>query len=359
MLIILNTEVLFAQTKPTVVVLYTKSVDHLEDFENLLNATAFALEQYNKIHNTTLAFNFVEIDDKDNPLLAQKQLGEVIKKEKPIVILGPTYSNVGLRLKEFVNKNEIPMISIFATHNYLTKDAPYVFRVCASNKSLVKTLVSHLTPQIQKHKLSVTVFKDLSDFYSTDLADTFSLQLNEALDSNVTINEVLFKGLDGLEKLKDINSKAWNVSSKEILFLPTQDNISSRILTAMESAPYMVGTIEPVNFAQLFRKFKKVKTHIRMVSTVQWLPGKTDFSKKIEAEFKSKFKKTMKIPSALTFDATFAFLSAFERSQKKGISIKDALKDGTKVEGLTGQLSFNSTGERVQTQSFIKEDLLK
>lgn len=346
----------FAQTKPTVAVLYTKTGDQSEEFENLTDAARFAVEQYNLMNKTNLDFNFVEIDDKDSPAIAEKALNDLIKNNKLIAILGPTYSNVGLALKDFVNKNEIPMISIFATHNDLTKDSPYIFRACASNNGLVTNLVKHLAPQIKKNKLNVTVFKDLADSYSTDLANSFQARLGE---TKVSINEVLFRGLSGLERLKDINSKVWSPNKKEILFLPTQDNVSSRILTAMESEPYVVATIEPVNFVGLFKKFKKVKTHIRMISTAQWLPGKTSFSQKVESAFKNKFGKDMKIPSALAFDATLSFLAAHERSIKKNIPLKEALKDGTKVQGITGNLAFGSNGERISNQSFIKEDLLK
>jgi ABC-type branched-subunit amino acid transport system substrate-binding protein len=346
----------FAQTKPTIAVLYTKSGEQAEEFENLTDATRFAIAQYNQINKSQLDFNIVEIDDKDSPDVAEKALKDLIKKEKVVAILGPTYSNVALSLKNFVNENKIPMISIFATHNYLTKNAAYVLRICASNKRLVKMMGEHLVPQITKNKLNVTVFKDLSDFYSTDLADSFKLSL---METKASINEVLFRGLNGLERLRDINSKVWSPNKKDVLILTTQDIVASHILAAMETEPYLVATIDPVNFEGLYKKSKKVRTHIRMVSTAQWLPGKSEFSKKIESSFLKQYKTEIKIPSALTFDAAYVFLSAFERSEKKKIPLIEALKDGTKVQGLTGDLALGPDGERINTNSFIKEDILK
>lgn len=353
--LLLNTNV-FAEDKPAIVILYTKSGDAVEQFENIYDVAKFAIAEYNKLNNRNLEFKTIEIDDNDDPILAEKKLTEVLKKEKPMAIIGPIYSNVGLGLKEFVNKNQIPMISIFATHNYLTINSDYIFRICASNKRLVSTLAHHLTPIVNKNKLDVITFKDLSDHYSTDLADTFKKNL---IISKINTNEVLFRGVNGLERLKDVNSKVWNPTKKDLLFLATQDFISGKILTSMESEPFAVAAIDPVNFVGIMQKTKKSKMHLKFISTAQWLGGKSDFSKKVEVDFKVYFKRDMRIPSALTFDAVLALLSAYERSLEKKIPLTTALKDGTKVVGLTGNLALSPEGERIFTESFIKEDILQ
>ncbi len=337
-------------------VLYTKSGGENEEFENLLEISRFAFEQYNAIHRKNFIFNAIEIDDKDDPDFAEKQLAVLVQSTKPIAIIGPLFSNVALSLKDFADKNKIPMISVFATHNDLTKNSQYVLRICASNNSLIKIMADYLLPQIQKNKLNVTVFKDLSDFYSTDLVDAFKKSL---MKSGANINEVMFKGLPGVERLKDINSKVWNPSNHDLLFLGTQDLVSSKILSAMESDPYLLATIDPVNFMNIMKKVKKDKTHIRLISTAQWLPGKSIFSKNIEELFKKKFKREMKTTSALTFDAAYGLAAAFDRSRAKNIPLIEALKDGTKVEGVTGNIALGLDGERVKTTSFIKEDLIQ
>src|SRR4051794_33260327 len=107
-------------------------------------------------------------------------------------------------LKDFINEEQIPLVSIFATHNDLTKNSKYIFRICASNKRLVKSMADYLMQEVtvqeeKKHELTITLFKDLSDDYSIDLADTFSRSVE---GTKVKINEVLFKGLNGVEHLK-------------------------------------------------------------------------------------------------------------------------------------------------------------
>lgn len=345
----------FAQTKPTVVVLYTKAGDAAEEFENITDAAKFAVQQYNAQFGKNLDFNFVEIDDQDNPDRAEKELKKVFKSSSPLAILGPMYSNVGLALKPFVNEKQIPMISIFATHNDLTKNAPTVFQMCTSNQRMVRTMSEYLKPLVAKSKLDVSVFKDLTDFYSTDLADSFKNYMTE----KTNINEVLFRGMTGLERLKDVNSKVWSPTKKDIVFLATQDLISSRILTSFESEPYAVATIDPVNFQGILQKTKKTKIHIRMISTAQWLPGRSEFSKKIEKAFKDKFKREMKTPSALAFDSAFALAAAYDRSLSKKIPLAQTLRDGTKVLGMTGNLALGPDGERINSGAFVKEDILQ
>ncbi len=341
----------------TMVILYTgQSHDEAEEYENLQDVAQFAVEQFEEENNVKSGIKFVTVDDKDNPQHAQATLSKVISSDKPVAIVGPLYSNVAMGLKELVNKSEIPMISIFATHNDLTKNSRFIFRICASNRRLVKSMAEFLIPEAQKHSLNITSFKDLSDDYSIDLADTFRINVTGV---KLNYNEVLFRGLHGIERLKDLNSQVWNPTKKDILFVPTRDLIAGRILAAMEGEPYMVAAIDTVNFLHLMRKIKPEKTHIRLVTTSQWIPQKSAFSKKMEVTFQKKFKRNMTITSALTFDAAYSAAAAYQRSQDKKISLADALRDSTKVTGVTGLILIGSDGERVFSDQFLKEEVIE
>ncbi len=343
---------------PSVVMLYTKTGDDTEKFENLLDVSRFALDEYNQIHHKRLNFNFTEIDDKGNASIAETSLKSVVEAEKPIAIIGPLYSNIALSLKDFVNLNKIPMISVFATHNDLTKNSEWIYRICGSNHRMVKNLVGYLSPLIRKNKLNISVFKDLSDAYSTDLADSLKREI-EQRGIDTTISEVVFRGVHGLDSLKDIDSKVWSPTKKDVLFLATQDNISGKILTAMESEPFLVAAIEPVNFIEIIQKIKKNKMHMKLASTAQWVPGKSRLSRKIETAFKAKFKHDLQISAALTFDAVWSLAQSYSHSQEDGISLQKALHSQTPFYGLSGNIAFGPKGERITTESFVKEDILE
>jgi ABC-type branched-subunit amino acid transport system substrate-binding protein len=350
-----------ANTKPAktkMVVLYTaKSADEAEDYENLLEVAQFAVEQVESEKKVKSGINLVAIDDKDDPQHSEKMLKKIFADGKPAAIIGPLYSNVALGLKEFVNREQVPMISIFSTHNDLTRDSTYVFRICASNRRLVKSMADYLLPEVEKDGLSITAFKDLSDDYSTDLADTF--RLNVSGINKVDYNEVLFKGVSGIEKLRDLNAKIWHPTKKDILFLPTRDIVAGRILAAMEGVPHMVAAIDTVNFQDLMKRVKHQQTHIRLVTTSQWLPQKSEFSKKIEEAFRKRFRRSMTITSALTFDAAYTAAHAHLRAVAKAVPLTTALRDSTKLTGVTGLILIGPDGERVFSDQFLKEEVLE
>ncbi|MDZ4678185.1 MAG: ABC transporter substrate-binding protein [Oligoflexia bacterium] len=343
--------------KASIVMLYTvHASDDAEQFDNLNEVAQFSIDQYDLENKTKSDFKLFTVDDKDNPQHAQKVLKKIVEDEKPIAIVGPLYSNVALGLKDFINESQIPMVSIFATHNDLTKNSAFMFRICASNRRLVKSMADYLIPEVQKHGLSVTTFKDVSDDYSTDLADTFRINISGA---KINTNEILFRGLSGIERLKDINAKLWRPTKKDVLFLPTRDIVAGKIITAMESEPYMVAAIDTVNFLGLMKKIKSQKTHIKLVTTSQWLPGKSEFSKKIEAAYQKRFRKAMNITSALTFDATYAVVAAHYRAQSKTVPLAVALRDASKVTGVTGLILIGQDGERVFSDQFLKEEFIE
>lgn len=346
-----------AHKKANVVLLYTvEPSEKAEETENLADVARFALDQFDLDNHVHSNINLISVDDKDDPQHALKELKKIDSKDKPIAILGPVYSNVAMGIKDFVNEAQIPLVSIFATHNDLTKNSNFVFRICASNKRLVKAMADYLVPEIEKHHLNVTSFKDLSDDYSTDLADTFRMNLS-SVETNY--NEVLFRGVAGIEHLRDLNSKIWSPSKKDILFLPDRDIVAGHILAAMETEPYMVAAIDTVNFLHLMSRIKKEKTHIRLVTTSQWLPQKSEYSKKIEEAFQKHFHRAMTISSALTFDAAYTVASAYQRSLLREAPLVQTLRDGTKITGVTGLIFIGHDGERIFGDQFVKEEVVE
>jgi ABC-type branched-subunit amino acid transport system substrate-binding protein len=343
--------------RPTFAVLFTQHAsDNSEEYENLRDVAQFALETYKEESKSKIEAKLVGVDDRDDPQFAENALRKLVKEDRPAAIIGPMYSNVAMGLKDFISKNKIPMMSIFATHNDLTKNCPFMFRICASNRRLVKSMAEFLVPEAKKHALNITAFKDLDDDYSMDLVDTFR-QSAESIKTNY--NEVLFRGISGLERLKDLNSKIWSPTKKDIFFLPVQDIVAGTIVASLESEPYLIAAVDTVNFLHLMTKLKNQKSHIRLVTTTQWLPQKSDFSKKIEAAFLTRFKRPMTITSALTFDATFTILKAYDRAVEKSIPLDVALKDSTKFSGVTGLILIGPDGERVFSDQFLKDEIIE
>jgi ABC-type branched-subunit amino acid transport system substrate-binding protein len=346
-----------APQKPLVVVLYTATgLESGEDVEDLTQVTQFAFDQYDLENHTKSDFKVVGVDDRDDPVHALQELKNISNQQKPLAIIGPVYSNVAMGLKDYINQIKVPLMSVFATHNDLTKGSDYIFRICASNRRLVKAMADYLIPEVQKHHLNIITFKDLSDDYSVDLADTFRLNISGI---KMGYNEVLFRGVGGIERIQDLNSKIWTPTKSDIIFLPTRDAIAGHVIAALESEPYMVASIDPISFLKITKKIKKDKTHIKLVSTSQWLPEKSEYSKTIEEAFRKRFGRGMTITTALAYDAAYTIVAAYHRSQSKNELLVKALRDSTRLKGITGTIFLGHDGERVFSDQFLKEDYIE
>jgi ABC-type branched-subunit amino acid transport system substrate-binding protein len=348
---------LTTQTTPLIVVLYTSTgLEVGDDYNNLNLVAEFAFNHFDQENHTKSNVRIIGIDDKDDPAHALEQLKKLAKLDRPTAIIGPIYSNVAMGIKSFIEESKIPLISIFATHNDLTKGAKNIFRICASNRRLVKAMADFLVPEAQKHHLTINAYKDLSDDYSIDLTDNFRMLLNGV---KVAYNEVLFRGIQGLDHLQDLNSKIWTPSKNDIIFLTARDDVAGHIMAAIETEPYMVASIDPVTYLGIAKKIKSEKVHIRSVSTSQWLPGKSAYSKLIEEDFKKHFQFPLSITTALTYDAALTVAAALHRAQAKVEPIDKALRDGTQLKGVTGPINLGRDGERVFSDIFFKESFIE
>jgi len=246
--------------KPTVVVLYTATgLESGEDVEDLTQVTQFAFDQYDAEKKSKTNIRIIGVDDRDDPVHTLEELKNISAKQRPIAIIGPIYSNVAMGLKEYINQVKVPLISVFATHNDLTRDSDYIFRICASNRRLVKSMADYLIPEVEKHHLNIITFKDLSDDYSIDLADNFRTNIAGV---KMGYNEVLFRGVPGLERIQDLNSKIWTPSKNDIIFLPTRDSVAGHVIAALETEPYMVASIDTVSFLKITKKKLRKKKPI-------------------------------------------------------------------------------------------------
>jgi len=356
-------ELLAESSKPsTIVLLYTfNPTDSKEEYENLTEVANFGFERYELETHKKLHLKIVAVDDRDSPQHAEEALRKVVTKSKPVAVIGPLYSNVAMGLKDYINEIQVPMMSIFATHNDLTKGSQFMFRICASNRRVVKSMADFLIPIVEegrKKKISyhIKVFKDITDDYSTDLADTFRYNTKGFEDNT---EEILFRGLGGLERLRDLNANVWKPTKQDIYFLPVRDLIAGHIISSLESEPFLVTAIDTVNFLNLVNKMKNQKTHTRLVTTSQWIPQKSDYSKTIEAAFRARFKRDMTITSALTFDAAYTIANAYGRSQDRGVLLVDSLRDSTKMTGVTGLILIQPDGERLFSDQFLKDEFIE
>lgn len=95
------------------------------------------------------------------------------------------------------------------------------------------------------------------------------------------------------------------------------------------------------------------------MTTSQWLPEKSEYSKTIEEAFRRRFGRSMTITTALAYDAAYTVVAAYHRALAKNLELVKTLHDSTRLRGITGTIYLGHDGERVFSDQFLKEEYIE
>jgi branched-chain amino acid transport system substrate-binding protein len=110
-------------------------------------------------------------DDKSTALEANNKVLQLIDRDKVVAILGEVASSRSTAGGIVANKKKIPMITPSSTNPEVTKDRPYVFRVCFTDDVQGKMGAEFIVNTMGKKKVGLLYASD--DLYSSGLAKEF------------------------------------------------------------------------------------------------------------------------------------------------------------------------------------------
>ncbi len=110
-------------------------------------------------------------DDKSKPDEATNKVLQLIDRDGAVAILGEVASSRSRAGGIVANKKKIPMITPSSTHPDVTKDRPYVFRVCFTDDVQGKMGAQFIVNTLGKKKVALFFASD--DLYSSGLAKEF------------------------------------------------------------------------------------------------------------------------------------------------------------------------------------------
>jgi branched-chain amino acid transport system substrate-binding protein len=129
-------------------------------------------------------------DDKSKPDEATNKVLQLIDRDGVIAILGEVASSRSRAGGIVANKKKIPMITPSSTHPDVTKDRPYVFRVCFTDDVQGKMGAQFIVNTLGKKKVALFFASD--DLYSSGLAKEFRDEVKK-LGGEIVIEKSFLK----------------------------------------------------------------------------------------------------------------------------------------------------------------------
>ena len=116
----------------------------------------------------------IVIDDKSDKVEAANAMQRLVSSDKVDAVIGEVTSSNTLAMTKIADDSKTPLVSSTATNDRVTRNHPYVSRVCFSD-SFQGVVGANLASRDLKAKTAAIVF-DSSNDYSVGLAKAFRTQ---------------------------------------------------------------------------------------------------------------------------------------------------------------------------------------
>lgn len=287
----------------------------------------------------------IEIDNIGTPIGSKVAVDKAIR-EDAAAIIGPAWSTHALAAARTAQNAGIPMISNVATHPRVTRIGNCIFRVCNND-----FLQGRVLGQFARRELKieqVVILQDLNSDYSQGLACTFREAFERlggticaVLDYKAT--QTNFRNLLATAKAAD----------PDLVFVPGHDESGSIIAEAHRiglQVPFMGG--DGWDVASFFTKGGN-----QLASGFYATHWNEAVKNPQSIDFNQRYKKLYPFlsPAALGYDAVFILADAMRRSGSTDRrAICKALAQTKNFQGITGNLTFNASGDPIKPIVIMK-----
>ena len=291
----------------------------------------------------------VEVDNKSEAVNAAQKL----VSEKVSVVLGSYGSGVSIAAGQIFADAKIPAIGCSCTNPQVTEGNDYYFRVCFIDPFQGTVMANYA---FQNGAKSAAVITQLGDDYSSGLGsffkDAFAKLGGEIVsEEQFQTNQTDFKAI--LTNIKAANP--------DIIFAPSSITTAPLIIKQARELG-ITATIAAgdtwENSTIIENAGKDAEGVVLSTFFDEAEPANDEAAAFIKGfkEYLVKNKQEDIIPavSALGYDSYLAAIKAIETANSTDTTaIRDALK-GVQIDGVTGSITFNETGDANKDIAFIK-----
>lgn len=294
----------------------------------------------------------VEVDNKSDKTEAVNAAQKLVS-EKVSVVLGSYGSGVSIAAGQIFADAKIPAIGCSCTNPQVTEGNDYYFRVCFIDPFQGTVMANYA---FQNGAKSAAVITQLGDDYSSGLGsffkDAFAKLGGEIVsEEQFQTNQTDFKAI--LTNIKAANP--------DIIFAPSSITTAPLIIKQARELG-ITATIAAgdtwENSTIIENAGKDAKGVVISTFFDEAEPANDEAAAFIKGfkEYLVKNKQEDIIPavSALGYDSYLAAIKAIETANSTDTTaIRDALK-GIQIDGVTGSITFNETGDANKDIAFIK-----
>lgn len=310
-----------------------------------------------KIGDKTYDLEFIYGDNKSNATDASNLAIQQVTKQKVIAIIAPNFSALAIPVGQMANSFSTPMISPWSTSPITTKDRPFVFRSC-----FVFTIQGPVLTKFVANEFNATqaaVLYDIISAYPRGMAKSFrdAFEETNGKGSVVAFEEFRTGATDFRKQLKKIKE-----SGAQVLFTPQHyDEIPLIVRQAKE-----VGLTIPIIGSNSWAGGDLTGTCGEdcngLFFTGNYAPGEAKgVNKQYVDSYQKAYNELPDEPSALTWDTVRVLLKALENTGgltgnllKDRVAVKDQIVKIRNLEGATGMLNFNASGNPEKCAVVVK-----
>ena len=294
----------------------------------------------------------VEVDNKSDKTEAVNAAQKLVS-EKVSVVLGSYGSGVSIAAGQIFADAKIPAIGCSCTNPQVTEGNDYYFRVCFIDPFQGTVMANYA---FQNGAKSAAVITQLGDDYSSGLGSFFKVAFTKlggeiVSEEQFQTNQTDFKAI--LTNIKAANP--------DIIFAPSSITTAPLIIKQARELG-ITATIAAgdtwENSTIIENAGKDAEGVVLSTFFDEAEPANDEAAAFIKGfkEYLVKNKQEDIIPavSALGYDSYLAAIKAIETANSTDTTaIRDALK-GVQIDGVTGSITFNETGDANKDIAFIK-----
>ncbi len=292
--------------------------------------------------------NLVILDNKTDKVEAANAVTRLIQVYNVSAIIGSYGSSLAIPGSEVANKMKVPMVGCSPTNPLVTKDKPYVFRVCFIDPFQGRVMAKFAVETLKAK--TAYIIQDISSDYSVGLAHYFRNAFIEFTKDNKSVLGVAsYQGGD-----QDFTAQLTLAKAKnpDVLFIPAGSYGDAALIMKQAremgiKATFLGGDTwevpEIIDVAGEAAEGAYFSTHFdEKVMT-------TEMTKKFVEAYRKKYNTEPNAFAALGFDAYLLILDAITRAKSsKPEDIKEALAVTKRFQGATGVITLDENGDAIK-----------
>ena len=305
------------------------------------NGTTLALEEAeNRLPNSRRSIRIIFEDDRAEAALGRTVFSFLADRINTPLIVQAAGSSVMLSNIPDAQSRGIVYISPSCSNDEIRNGGDFIFRTWPSDLYQAEYLSEAVSTRFSARRVAILY---IDNAYGSGLAQAFRSSFEAGGGTVVLYEPVQVGGTDFRAQLLRVRTAA-----PDVIFTPVQALEASRLIR--QARELRVGgrfVADAVLYSQDFLEAAGDAANGVVVSNLAWNPQRSPAAAEFAARYQARFGEAPDIYAAAGYDNARIILQALAATDdtSSGASIRDALLQLPRFQGVTGELQFDENGE--------------